>query len=585
MKLTPKQKKELEQAGISIESVVEMVAPKFMKNGGQALYEEGMPNVEVEKGEIIMLPNGKSFKVTGKTHGQGGEDLQLDVNSKVISNHLKSPKNLTSLLVDKNKKMTFADIAKKYITDSDFSRMEGTDVDYFDTNTASRNIVNKNRKLDDIFLAQETLKEVEGIGDKNKTLPVMQNGGIINPAKKLNDRNLKRFTQGKLDIFDLLGKDYYSTTEYDAFRSQLTPEWKRALNKWEVDYFGERQSKDTQPLAIKEVNSFDMPETVLPQLNYKTSFNNVSNTPIINPVSTPPINTNNMVQIPTINSVNQPKTLPPNYSNLTTNPTPYNYQKIGFNRDINQFVRPTEFADEDYSILYPEAGTSITGNQKRNKAGYFGEAQATNRNPVLNYLYKQKTGRDLNEADPTQVKIAQELYGANVMGDYDFDPNLPGYYDGKMGSITRSVPSLQLSILNDPNITLDRDSPDFNITRLQELGLSQEQAQRIIDSPSIWRLTGKTQQERQPNISTPLEMKRATSVSQNNVPQLPEPPATSTPIVPTTINQSVQSGGQEGLIYDDRPIQFANSVSLLNSLIASRPKVMPPIAGNLPRII
>lgn len=466
--ITNKQKRELEKLGISLDSVVK-IAPSKMENGG--IYKSETPNVEVEDGEVIVLPSGKSFKINGKSHAQGGEDLDLDHGAKVISKDLKSPKELTTLLTGKNKKMSFADIAKKYITDSDFTRIEEENRDFFDTNTASRNIVNKNRAMNDVFLAQETFKEVTGIEPKKD---FMQKGGQLNP---------------------------------------------------------------TNPLTTNQ------------------------------------------------------------YAPLTTTPTSYNYNNVGYQGGVSQFIRPTMFDDSQYSVLYPEANTSITGNQFKNKSGLYGEAMGNNRNPVLNYLYKQKTGKDLNENDLGQVKIAQDLYGQNIMGDYDFDPNSPGYYDGKMGSITRSVPSLQLAVLNDPNIVLDRTSPDFNEANLKKYGLTDEQVKAVMDNPSIFRLTGAN--SRTPNPQATLISKEPGNITQttqsNQNTQTSQATQTtqtqSNPTVPYIQNQTnandnqYYTGADNSLTYDDRPIQFANSVSLLNSFLSNRVRATPPLAGNLPRLI
>jgi hypothetical protein len=539
--ITNKQKRELEKLGISLDSVVK-IAPSKMENGG--IYKSETPNVEVEDGEVIILPNGKSFKINGKSHAQGGEDLDLDHGAKVISKDLKSPKELTTLLIGKNKKMSFADIAKKYITDSDFARVEEENRDFFDTNTASRNIVNKNRAMNDVFLAQETFKEVAGIEPKKD---FMQKGGRLNSTDYLFDPN------------------YYN-------------------------------DHNTNPGDYQDYNAYtnnfnQLPQLIGPQGKPTKRTNQVNGTNQVNSVST----------IPSVNSVNiTPPTNPTNptnqYSPLTTTPTNYNYNNVGYQGGVSQFIRPTMFDDSQYSVLYPEANTSITGNQSKNKTGLYGEAMGNNMNPVLNYLYKQKTGKDLNENDLGQVKVAQDLYGQNIMGDYDFDPNSPGYYDGKMGSITRSVPSLQLAVLNDPNIVLDRTSPDFNEANLKKYGLTDEQVKAVMDNPSIFRLTGSNTRTPNPqatlmpkgpgNLTQNTQSIQNTQTTQTTQNQQTIVPFLQNPANPANSTVTNNTGSADNsLIYDDRPIQFANSVALLNGFLANRVRTTPPIAGNLPRMI
>lgn len=77
------------------------------------------PNVEVEAGEFIQHPDGTVQQVEGKTHAQGGEKMQLESFTQVVSDHREIGKDLAKILVRDfglkvKSKNTYADAIEKY---------------------------------------------------------------------------------------------------------------------------------------------------------------------------------------------------------------------------------------------------------------------------------------------------------------------------------------------------------------------------------------------------------------------------------------------------------------------------------------
>lgn len=110
----------LVQQGIPEQQVIQMVqsiiqqtqsqnAPQqgqqFMQNGGQMSLAKGLtgeyitgmdkdnpiqkPNAEIENGEYVQHPTGELQKAVGDTHENGGIDVKLEDNTRILSDHLK----------------------------------------------------------------------------------------------------------------------------------------------------------------------------------------------------------------------------------------------------------------------------------------------------------------------------------------------------------------------------------------------------------------------------------------------------------------------------------------------------------------
>ena len=105
----------------------------FMQDGGKITMSEiitgskvtgvnpevDQHNAEVEKGEFIQFPDKVVSEVVGKTHEQGGEKMQLEEGTKILSDNVKIGKDLKNALGDLfdiasiKSSTTFADTHKK----------------------------------------------------------------------------------------------------------------------------------------------------------------------------------------------------------------------------------------------------------------------------------------------------------------------------------------------------------------------------------------------------------------------------------------------------------------------------------------
>lgn len=166
---------------------------KYFQNGGlQNLYKSNQGNVEAEDDEHVLTPQGTSFELNGKTHSQGGIDLELPSNTMVFSEKIKAPKEIISQVLNKEikdlnkseKKYSFADLAGKFSTEKDFKNLKKSD-DIYSKKSIELNIQKKLPKLVEVFENQERYKFGLGmdndyeqiINSKNKQ--VQKYGGKI----------------------------------------------------------------------------------------------------------------------------------------------------------------------------------------------------------------------------------------------------------------------------------------------------------------------------------------------------------------------------------------------------------------------
>jgi len=177
-------------------------------------YITGLPknreddaNAEVEKGEYIMHPNTDVQKVVGNTHERGGEKVNLEDGTKVVSDNLKIGGDLSSILrkeydIKTKAKDTYANTIDKYTKkiglsalnkeqEALFKKLEKEE-DTKDDTTANLNRQFLSGRIREIEKEKSSLLAqrkdfVEMIFDKqekNKTaeekLPVFKKGGTFN---------------------------------------------------------------------------------------------------------------------------------------------------------------------------------------------------------------------------------------------------------------------------------------------------------------------------------------------------------------------------------------------------------------------
>jgi len=141
------------------------------------LGKTNIPNVEVEHDETVKLPTGELYAIKGKKHSEGGEDVYLEPSSLVYSDHLKVPKEVASTILGTKvtKKLSYADLSKKFDTTKWSKILDNPDSDKYAKETAKLKLSNNNSMLDIIFQAQE-LSKGKGLQGKFQDKQVAQMG-------------------------------------------------------------------------------------------------------------------------------------------------------------------------------------------------------------------------------------------------------------------------------------------------------------------------------------------------------------------------------------------------------------------------
>ena len=103
----------------------------------QPVQVGAIPNSEVEDGEYIRHPDGQVQQVVGRTHKEGGERLELEATTKVISDKLKlGAKNAKQLSkgfgVEVNPNNTFAEAIEKYTKKIGLTSLNEEQEQYFE---------------------------------------------------------------------------------------------------------------------------------------------------------------------------------------------------------------------------------------------------------------------------------------------------------------------------------------------------------------------------------------------------------------------------------------------------------------------
>lgn len=127
----------------------------------------GLNNLEVEGGETILLPNGKTFQFEGPKHSKGGIKASVPPQSLILSEHLKLPKEMVGELLGNEGKVTSpAKLSKAYDTNKFARKLEDqTDrYDDLDKKTQQLMMVKNGMMQRQIFNAQEQYKADKGNG-------------------------------------------------------------------------------------------------------------------------------------------------------------------------------------------------------------------------------------------------------------------------------------------------------------------------------------------------------------------------------------------------------------------------------------
>lgn len=151
---------------------------KRFLHGGRVAWEYQMGGsipVEVEHNETILNPDGELYGFNGATHAQGGIDILAQPGAKIFSEYSKAPKELVKAVLgrDTKKKMSYADLSKKFDTTKYAKILDNPDMDEFAKNTAKLKMEGHRAMLETIFQAQEAEKVKENKGNK------AQQGGTV----------------------------------------------------------------------------------------------------------------------------------------------------------------------------------------------------------------------------------------------------------------------------------------------------------------------------------------------------------------------------------------------------------------------
>jgi hypothetical protein len=142
----------------------------------QQMYADG-GTVELEKQEIFKTPNGQIAGVNGNSHEQGGVPVNIPNQTKILSDKLKI-----------NGK-TFADLGSKYKTVKEDKIMSDDKATSNSKATAKLTSEIKQKKLDQLFNAQESMKQTK-LASYAKRL------GVNLPQEQFKNGGIKKYPDG-----------------------------------------------------------------------------------------------------------------------------------------------------------------------------------------------------------------------------------------------------------------------------------------------------------------------------------------------------------------------------------------------------
>lgn len=127
--------------------------------------QKDLVEINVEGKETIVKPNGELYKFEGPKHKHGGIDILAEPGSKIFSHHSKAPEELIKTVLGKTtkKKMSYADISKKFDTTKWSKVLQNPDSDEYQKKTAELKMSGNLSMLETIFQTQEEEKEAKGI--------------------------------------------------------------------------------------------------------------------------------------------------------------------------------------------------------------------------------------------------------------------------------------------------------------------------------------------------------------------------------------------------------------------------------------
>lgn len=185
-----KEKKEEErlegmQQNTNLERIRGMQTSQSVNNPYAATFPMGgtIPYslAELEKEEVMQAPDGDMSMVDGPTHAQGGVPVMAEEGTRVYSDRLKTEEG-----------KTFAEVAEKIGKKKAKAEevLNDTNADDISRTTAERNLANYQKKLDELFMQQESMKPASEQGQEYDL------GGVISAAGKWLGKNSDKIVGG-----------------------------------------------------------------------------------------------------------------------------------------------------------------------------------------------------------------------------------------------------------------------------------------------------------------------------------------------------------------------------------------------------
>lgn len=173
----------------------------------------GLKNIEAEGKETIKLPTGEVYEIKGPSHARGGVKLFAPSGSKVFSQRLQLDDLTVENLIGKRKKMSPAEISKKFPTDKYIDILQDPTQrrDELSKKTATLMLEKNNKVQEAVFRAQEEFKFKKGMNnDLDKSN--YQSGGLFGQSPYSVNQGI-RTTEIDPNLSDTFRTVYRSTNQ------------------------------------------------------------------------------------------------------------------------------------------------------------------------------------------------------------------------------------------------------------------------------------------------------------------------------------------------------------------------------------
>lgn len=245
-----------------------------------------IPNAEIEKQENVVAPNGKFLQVNGSSHEEGGVPVNLPGNSMIFSDRLKLGKK------------TFAELNKVNNTSKEDKILESNKYGNTSKRTAELMKFAKNKNSEELFGAQEALKQA-------KVEAYAKKMGVALPQAQEAPQEPTQFPMGgvKLPMYPLGGgtdnTKFTPAQKQQAYTDSMTL-YKSGFNKNIPNWQAEPGFNDAV-LRLNKLNGTPPQSTDKSAITYDQSYLQKRSVPYAKPVA------------PEVNYQNKPSTITPNY--------------------------------------------------------------------------------------------------------------------------------------------------------------------------------------------------------------------------------------------------------------------------------